>query len=78
MVEDSDSTTYLAVLREAMAEGMAQGAKETLLRLGRKRFGAPGPALEAKIEALTELERLEELTDRLLEVSSWDELIAGS
>jgi predicted transposase YdaD len=73
-----ESTTYQAILAEGKVEGRVEGDKQTLLRLGRKRFGAPTPATVAKIDAFTDLETIEALLDRLLEVSSWDELMAQS
>jgi hypothetical protein len=48
-----------------------------VLRQGTKRFGPPPADRRAAIKALTDLERLEALTDRLLDVESWDELLAG-
>jgi predicted transposase YdaD len=79
-----ESVTYQAILRkgravglvEGKAEGKAEGAKQLLLRMGRKRFGPPEPQTIAAIEAIAELERVEQLADRLLDVASWDELLA--
>jgi predicted transposase YdaD len=85
-----ESSTYQAILREGKAEGIAEGiaegkaegiaeeARRLLLRLGRKHFGPPGAALEARIHAMTDVEKLEQLSERVLDVSSWDELIVGS
>ena len=83
-----DSVTYQAILRkgraaglaEGKAEGMAEGkvkeAKQIVLRMGRKRLGPPAPHVVEAIEAIDELGRVEVLVDRLLDVSSWDELLA--
>jgi predicted transposase YdaD len=64
---------------EGMAEGMAEGvlarAREDLLRLGRKKLGPPTESAEAEIAALEDLERLSSLLDRILDVSTWDELL---
>jgi uncharacterized protein DUF4351 len=68
-----ESTTYMAIIEE----GRMEEAKAILLRLGERRFGPPSAEARAAIEALTDLERLEALTDRLLDVESWDELLAG-
>jgi predicted transposase YdaD len=85
-----DSTTYQAILREGEAKGKAEGkaegiaqgkaeeARGLVLRLGRKQFGPPAPQFEAKIQAMTDVEKLEELSERVLDVSSWDELIDES
>jgi predicted transposase YdaD len=69
-----ESTTYQAILREGKAEGMAEGATRILLHLGRQRFGAPRRAIQSRIKAIKDVEKIEELTDRLFVVSSWDEL----
>jgi hypothetical protein len=66
-----DSTTYQMILKK----GVAQGAQATLLRLGAKRFGPASPAVEAAIHAITDPDRLDRLTDRVLDVVSWDELV---
>ncbi|MFI5455906.1 MAG: Rpn family recombination-promoting nuclease/putative transposase [Isosphaerales bacterium] len=75
-----ESTTYQAILREGRAEGKAEGkaeeARRILLRLGRKQFGPPKAAIKAKIEAITDLDRLEQLTVRILDAKNWAELIA--
>jgi predicted transposase YdaD len=76
-----ESVTYQAILAEGAArgrdEGRASEAREIILRLGGKRFGAPSARAAAAIQAITSVERLEALVDRLLEAESWDELLAG-
>lgn len=69
-----DSATYQAVLAEGRAEGRREAARELLLRLGTKRFGPPGPRVRRSLASLTDFERIEQLTERLLDVASWDEL----
>ena len=75
-----ESTTYQAILAEGRAEGRAEGqaveARKILLRQGSKRFGPPDARARAAVEAITDIDRLEKLTERLLDVSSWDELLA--
>ena len=75
-----DSVTYQAILEEGEARGEVRGraaeARSLVLRLGRKRFGPPAPAAEAALENEASVERLEQLAERLLEVESWDELLA--
>jgi hypothetical protein len=72
MFEVTDSATYWVILEE----GMIKEAVSMLLRLGRRRLGPPVPAIEARIQAITKLEEIEKLLDRLLDVSSWEELMA--
>ena len=52
-------------------------ARAILLRLGTRRFGPPSEEACAAMEGITEIERLEGLTDRVLDVESWDDLLAG-
>jgi predicted transposase YdaD len=79
-----ESSVYQAILAqgkaaglaEGLAEGKAEEAKHILLRQGQKRFGSPPPQVTTAILALTDLERIEQLAERLLDVSSWDDLLA--
>lgn len=74
-----ESVTYQAILREGEAKGLAEGqakeARRILLLLGRSRFGEPTPEAAAALNALAEVEKLEQLSLRLLQVSSWQELL---
>jgi predicted transposase YdaD len=63
-------------LREGLREGQRQAAIRLLCELGRKRFGPVPPATLADIEGITSPERLERLADRLLDATSWDDLLA--
>jgi len=81
-----DSTTYQAVLTkgkiegkvEGKAEGTIEGEHKVLLRQGIKRFGPPNSAIAASLKAITDTERLDGLAERILDVGSWDELLAGA
>jgi len=66
-----ESVTYQKILRE----GRSEEAKRILKRLGSKRFGKPESHIEAAIDAIAVLDRLEQLSDRNLEVASWEELL---
>ena len=70
-----ESVTYQKILREGLAVGRAEEAKKILRRQGSKRFGKPDPAIDAVIDSTSDLERLEQLVDRILDVQSWDELL---
>jgi hypothetical protein len=76
-----ESSAYQLILEEGREEGREQGmilaTRQTLLRQGRKRFGPPDAETEATIESIAALDRLQYLADRLLDVTSWEELIAG-
>jgi hypothetical protein len=58
-------------------EGRREGAQALLLRQGQKKFGkAPTKQQQSELAAVTDLRRLERLSVRLLDVESWDELLA--
>ena len=51
--------------------------REVLLRLGEKQFGAPDPATRAVVDGLADPDRLAALSERVLEVKNWQELLAS-
>jgi hypothetical protein len=61
--------TYQAIIDKGIERGFAIGerieARRFLLRLGRKRFGPPDEATVALVEALADLDRLEQLGERI-------------
>lgn len=71
-----ESSFYQLILDEGRAEGETREAIKLLKKLGTRRFGPPDPSVVVAIEASTDLERIEVLLERLLEVSSWEELLA--
>lgn len=76
-----DSVTYQAIIAkgrvEGRVEGWAEGERDALLRIGRKRFGTPAPEVVAAIGAITSEGRLGQLIERAVEVKSWAELLAA-
>ena len=74
-----ESVTYQMIWGEGKTEGLQEGREEevrrVLLRLGGKRFGIPSEATEKNLAGLRSLEQLEALTERLLDVETWDELL---
>jgi hypothetical protein len=68
-----DSTTYQYILDE----GRLQEAHKLLLRLGRIQFGAPDTATEAAVRAITDLDRLERLLERLVTPANWQALLGS-
>jgi len=75
----TESSYYRLILKEGMEkgreEGMIQGAQRLLLHQGEIRFGPPEPNVRAAIEAIQDVDRLERLSERLLSVSTWSELL---
>ena len=67
-----ESVTFQAILEEGRVEELHR----VILRLGRVRFREPDESIRNQIEAMRDIDRLEDLTERLLIVSSWDELMA--
>ncbi|HLK57664.1 MAG TPA: hypothetical protein VKU00_13950 [Chthonomonadaceae bacterium] len=65
-----------AWIAEAQAEGEARGIRKTLMRLGRKRFGEPSAEVLQALEAVSSVETLQQMTDRLLGAENWEDLIA--
>ncbi|MGC8639159.1 MAG: Rpn family recombination-promoting nuclease/putative transposase [Isosphaeraceae bacterium] len=70
-----ESVTYQKILREGRAEGRAEEVKRVLKRQATKKFGKPSPRFESAIDSILDLEKLEQLTERVLDAASWEELI---
>ena len=74
-----ESVTYQAIIAEGKAEGVIEGAidgsRKLLLRMATHRFGPPSKANLAALKRITDLARLEDLSDRLLIVDSWQDLL---
>jgi hypothetical protein len=74
-----ESVTYQAIIREGLAEGETKGriaeARKILLLLGRDRFGDPPAGVQAKLDAVDDVDRLEQLTVQVQHVASWKELL---
>jgi hypothetical protein len=67
-----ESSAYQVILDE----GKVMGIHQTILRLGRKRFGPPTAHQEQVILGISDLDRLGRISEAVLAVSSWDELLA--
>ena len=76
-----DSVTYQAIIGEGRAKGKAEGkaeeARVILLRQGKRKFGRPDRGTSQPLKAIQDLERLERLLDRILEASSWRDLLSS-
>jgi hypothetical protein len=82
-----ESVTYQAILQEGEAKGKAEGkaeglalgeieeAKKILVLLARNRFGEPPAQALAAIAAVSDVKKLEDLSVRLLEAASWQDLL---
>jgi hypothetical protein len=67
-----ESATYQAILDE----GEVRGLHKILLRQGRMRFGEPGETVRQAVLGIQDLQQLERLAEDLLQVSTWQELLA--
>jgi hypothetical protein len=84
-----ESSTYQKIMREGQAEGLAEGlaqglararaeeltrSRELLMRMGSKRFGPPSNEDLAAIGRLNDPEKLAQLAEQVLDVTSWEDL----
>lgn len=69
----NESSTYQMVLEM----GAVAESRESVLKLGRAKFGAATPEQANKLKAIEDLERLRRLLVRVLRVDSWDALLRG-
>lgn len=58
------------------ARGEVKGRRETIIALAGKVLGSPDAGTLASLESINDLDRLRRMTDRLLDVDSWQELLA--
>ena len=71
-------------MAKGMAKGKAEGKaeatidtlREAIFRLGKKKFGKPSAKVVRELNAISDERRLTELSDRILDVDSWKELLA--
>ena len=69
-----DSTTY----QEILEKGLSRGRRGTLQRLAIKRFGPPSPKTLSVLQGITDTAQLDHLEERLLDATSWDDLLKGA
>lgn len=84
-----ESVTYRRIIAEGLAEGreqgfteghergLSEGRFETILQIGTKRFGQPPKRVQEKLTAIKDPVQFDALINRLLKVSSWQELLAA-
>ena len=70
ILEDSSALEYFTERAEARA------FRAVLLMQGEQRFGPPGEAVSSSLQQLDDPQRLKRMTQRILQVNSWDELLA--
>lgn len=75
---DTAAEAYARGFADGYIRGRTEGVRSILIRLGVQRFGPPDEPTEARIAALTDLDRLRELCARTHQVASWAELLDAS
>jgi predicted transposase YdaD len=70
-----ESVTYQAILEEGRAEGQMKEAQRLLFLLGSRHLGEPAAKIVRAVEALTDVKQLEELTLRVQQSATWQELL---
>lgn len=90
MVDIRDSSTYWLILEEGIAEGeargeakgeakgKAEGLRTMLLEVGTRRLGSPTADVQGLLEAIDDISRLHRMGQRVLDVATWQELLATS
>jgi hypothetical protein len=68
-MEDSD--TYLMIIEQ----GAEREAKKLIRSLGNRRFGPADAAVSARLDAITDLARLDRIAERLLDATKWEDLL---
>ena len=56
--------------------GRVSEVRGLVLKLGTKKLGEPGAEVRGRVEAMEGLERLEAMAERILDATSWDEVLA--
>lgn len=75
MLNLEHSLSYQKIVEKGVARGKTEALRETILRLGTKKFGKPGVKVQRELTAIATAERLLELSERILDVETWKELL---
>jgi hypothetical protein len=65
----------LGIIGDWLRQRETRGARESLLRLGRKRFGEPSEAILQTLAQIDSAALPQEMVERTLEVENWQELL---
>ena len=60
---------------EGRVEAQAETLQKTVLRQGKLRIGKPSKQVVVAVEAITDVDRLERLTEKILQATTWQELL---
>lgn len=71
---DISKTNLAEMFRD---EGRLEEKRDVVLRMGKKKFGiAAPPDVRIVLKSIADVDRLNELIDRVLDVNTWQELLA--
>ncbi len=62
-------------VEKGIETGERKALQETILRQGTRKFGPPSGDAQSHIHSLSELGQLQDLSDRMIDAKSWDELL---
>ena len=71
-----ESSGYQIILERGEAKGEVRAHYDLLLDLGRLKFGEPETDQHATIQGIKDLDRLTEVSLRIISAASWDEFLA--
>ena len=66
-----ESDTYLMLLDE----GQEKRAKKDILLVGEERLGPPDESVKARLDGITQLERLDRMLRRAVTAAGWQEIL---
>jgi predicted transposase YdaD len=75
VMQMEESSVYQAILKRGVSRGRIEEAREMLLRIYTRRFGPPPAGVLAKVQAMSDVEHIENLVERGLDTGSWEELL---
>ncbi len=73
--EEYSAWKNLLPSRSSWTAAPSKEAKKLLLRQGQRRWGPPAEATRTALESVSDLERLERMSDRMFDVTNWQELL---
>jgi hypothetical protein len=71
MIIMQESDTYLMILEE----GQEKQAKKAILLVGGRRLGSPDESTKTRLNAITDLERLDRMLLQAVTAASWQEIL---
>jgi hypothetical protein len=72
----AESTTYQAAFRKGLGKGVIEQAHRVLLQQAPNWLGEPEPRVVETLRSIVDLDRLERLCERAIDVNAWKELLA--